>query len=153
MSIFNKKHEKDNYCQDVMKEDDKVNIEPYAPHQSLSAVPYLEPQSMVNLKLNFETRVTEFLNKTSPDQYNATFVDRIVDRARAQAIRELDTQRTEHSRTIERSIASLWKGDLHLYEKLLSDYDEEYQKRLKELKQLRKIYHKGTSYEEFDMEV
>lgn len=153
MSIFKREIKDEKDLKAAMREDVTVNIEPYAPHQNLSAVPYLEPRAMADLKLNFESQVNEFLNKTNPDQYNSTFVDRIVVRAREQALSDLDIQRTEHAHTIERSIASLWKGDQYLYEKMINDYDEEYEERLKELKQLKMIYYKGTSYEEFSMEV
>lgn len=153
MSLFRKK--KDNELtkdQPSVHEDSTINIPPYAPHQNLSAVPYREPQVMSDLKVGFETHVMEFLDKTSPDQYNGTFIDNVVNRAKEQALRDIEIQRREHVHAIERSIASLWLGDQHYYEKLLEDYNNEYEEREKELHRLKSIFHKGTAYEEY-MEV
>ena len=150
MSLFRRKKENDlTKDQPPVHEDSTINIPPYAPHQNLSAVPYREPQVMTDLKIGFETRVMEFLDRTSPDQYNGSFIDNIVNRAKEQALRDIEVQRREHVHAIERSIASLWRGDQHYYEKLLEDYNREYEEREKELRRLKSIFHKGTAYEEY----
>ena len=150
MSLFRRKKENDlTKDQPPVHEDSTINIPPYAPHQNLSAVPYREPQVMTDLKIGFETRVMEFLDRTSPDQYNGSFIDNIVNRAKEQALRDIEVQRREHVHAIERSIASLWRGDQHYYEKLLEDYNREYEERKKELRRLKSIFHKGTAYEEY----
>lgn len=152
MSIFKRKRA-EKQPQDTLREDNLVDIEPYAPHQGLSAAPYREPQVMTELKTDFRTHVSEFLDKTSPDQYNSKFTDNIVNRAREQAMRDLEIQRTEHYRVIERAITSLWRGDEHHYQNLLGDYDREYEQIEKDLGNCRRMLHKGTAYEEFDQEV
>ena len=149
MSIFKffKKKEPDN--KDSFGEERIVDIEPYAPHQNLEPVPYRDPKAMEDLKLSFADHVSEFLNRTDPDQFNSTYVDNIVDCAKNQSMRELDSQRAEHVRTIERSITSIWKGDRHYYETLIQKYDEELPKRENELRNWKKLRSKGTAFEEF----
>lgn len=149
MSLFRRKREKNlTKYQISVHEDSTINIPPYAPHQNLCAVPYSEPQVMTDLKTGFEDHVLEFLDKTSPDKYNGSFIDNVVNRTKEQALRDIEAQRSEHVHTIERAISSLWRGDKHYYENLLEYYNREYDERAGELRRLKSILYKGTAYEE-----
>ena len=63
-------------------------------------------------------------------------------------MQDLATQRTAHIKTIERIITSIWRGDEVYYQKLLEDYEREYEMREKELKRLKAIYQKDTALED-----
>ena len=128
-------------------QNEEVKIEPYAPHQTLGPADYQEPEAMKKLKASFEEQVTAFLDQTNPDQYNAGFADNIINKAMHEALIDLDKQRQNHIKTIERSIASLWKGDQHYYSQLLADNKAEYESCDRELRTLNAIYHRGTAFE------
>ena len=145
MKIFNKKRKEDLEC---LGDDRSVSIEPYAPHQNLGPLPYTVPVAIRDLDSCFPSKVSEFLSNTNPDQYNATFADNLIEHARNQALVDLDKQRIDHIRTIERSISSLWKGDEFNYKQKLADAEEEYQQVEKRLEKLTQIYQKGTALEE-----
>ena len=150
MSIFNmrKTERRREDKRDVLEENMAIDIEPYAPNQGLGPIPYLEPFVMTNLKDNIEEHLTDFLERTNPDRHNTSYVDNIIEQAVQQGMQDLATQRTAHIKTIERIITSIWRGDEVYYQKLLEDYEREYEMREKELKRLKAIYQKDTALED-----
>ena len=146
MSLFRRKQR--NNCMDTFGEENVITIKPYAPHQNLSPVNYTETKTMSEFKRSFARQVKYFLDNTSPDEYNPTFADSLIVKVKEQAVAELEVQRAEHIRCIERSICSLWKGDEVFYERLLEQYNTEFEKRNAELKKLKAVFQKNTALEE-----
>lgn len=143
---------KENMVKEKQMNEENVDVDAYAPHQGLGPAPYEDPEAMKKLKEEFQGKIEEFLDNTSPDKYNADFADNIIYTVMQEALIDVEKQYAEHIRTIERSILSIWKGDAHYYKQLLKDNEEEYRERKKQLKVLKTILYKGTAYEEWEDE-
>lgn len=81
------------------RNDEVIPIQRYAPDVTFTAVDYSMPLPEERIKAA-ESRIREFLNKSSPDSYCADFFDRLNDRETRCIIGELDRQTPGHREAI-----------------------------------------------------
>lgn len=63
-------------------------------------VPYTTPDHFAQFLSNLDADITAFISQANPDCYNARFYERTINDEIALALKELDSQRTEHKRSI-----------------------------------------------------
>ena len=81
------------------RNDEVIPIQRYAPDVTFTAVDYSMPLPEERIKAA-ESRIREFLNKSSPDSSCADFFDRLNDRETRCIIGELDRQTPGHREAI-----------------------------------------------------
>ena len=144
MALFNKK-KRDRR----INQDNAVEIPVYGPHDTLCAQDYRLPFMLATFEQGFEQRCKTWLKNATPDMYNRGYMDLLVDQLEKEALVMLDNQQVDHQSVIY-ELSKVWVGDKIKAEAKLTETQAEKTVVKREIKQLERIYHKGTAYEFLD---
>ena len=145
--LQNKKNSRKN-INDPNEINTSVQIPCYGPNQRLSPREYMLSPDFVNLENTFEERCRYFLSKANPDEFNGSYMDAVIECMGAEAAKYIAVQRADHINVIKRALHDMHIGDKIKCEAKLLQYRNSIEWVQNELIRLKKIYQRGTSYEE-----
>ncbi|MDE6026286.1 MAG: hypothetical protein K2G45_12650 [Lachnospiraceae bacterium] len=125
-----------------------VEIPMYAPNMGLTPKEYQISPQLNDLEKRFKEECVEFLSKASPDEFNSSYMDAVIERICIDAIRFIKVQRCDHKQLITKMLAVMHVGDYCKAVKKLQVYLNDRDKNERELKKWRRILWSGTSLEE-----
>ncbi len=125
-----------------------IPIPHYAPNAGLTPREYMLSDKLIELESVFEAKCKAFLSKANPDEYNGSYMDAIIQTIEREAKDYIMVQRADHIRIIMLPLNDTHVGDGIKCESKLKQYEEELEKTKKELDIMKKVYHRGTIYEE-----
>lgn len=132
-----------------INQDNAVEIPVYGPHDTLCAQDYRLPFMLATFEQGFEQRCKTWLKNAAPDMYNRGYMDLLIDRLEQEALAMLDNQQVDHQSAVY-ELSKVWVGDKIKAETKLAETQAEKAVVEREIKQLQRIYHKGTAYEILD---
>ena len=127
----------------------EIKIPYYAPNAGITPKEYYISPMLLSLEEEFEARCKKFIKEASPDRDNGSYMDCVIQMFENEAIDRIKVQREDHIRVISNPINNMHKGDKIRCTRKLNDYREELRNKLEELELLRKIYYRGTIYEQY----
>lgn len=124
-----------------------ITLPHYSPY-SFTTKDYVLCDKLRAFEQNFEGMCRQFIKETSPDRYNRSYFDAVIEKYCHEAIRDIDVQRLEHTMIITQSIAGSQRGSRIEKEEELKLLEEEIKDKTEELARYKKLYYKGTSIQE-----
>lgn len=125
-----------------------VEIPMYAPNMGLAPKDYQLSPKLTELEETFEGICKAFLKEANPDMFNSSYMDAIIERTIAEALKFIRVQRCDHERLITENLMAMHKGDycvaMSKRELCIADREENE----KELMKYRRILWSGTSLSE-----
>lgn len=123
-------------------------IQSRAPHLSLAPREYSPSVSLTQLEREFTDRVQAFFQHTHVDEFNQSFMDKVIFTTEKEALAGLLRQRADHRGAIIDLIDGLWRGDRIKAEAKLDQTRAELLECSEMLRRLERVYYKGTSMDE-----
>ena len=146
-----KKNRKDNKVRSLNNPNqmkNMVEIPMYGPNQGLKPIEYEALNKLVELEDELRERCMDFLKKSNPDEYNASYMDSVIERIIIEAIKYIKMQRNDHINLISVTLDKVHRGDLIKCRRRLENLQHDKEINQRKLEKYRKIYHSGTSLEE-----
>ncbi|MBE6013738.1 MAG: hypothetical protein E7241_00015 [Lachnospiraceae bacterium] len=124
-----------------------VTLPHYSPY-SFTTKDYVLYDKLRSFEQNFEAMCRQFIKETSPDRFNKSYFDAVIEKYCNEAIRDIDEQRLEHIVVISQSIAGSQKGSRIEKQEEIQILTEEIKNKTEELAKYKRLYYKGTSFQE-----
>lgn len=126
--------------------EESVNLPVYAPNDTLVPKDYQVPVSLLYFEKDFQNNCKEWLKHAKPDMYNRGYMKMLIDKARAEALVEIDDEEVVLHKRVIYELAKIWKGDEVKANGKLAETKAARKEVEEELKRIERIYYQHTAF-------